>query len=155
MTKKELVQLFVTRKVSPEMKELAEYHQWLNYNPDEIEEKVEMLKMYLDNGFIPKCAELKNIYNWACVKSADDDTVVKSDDISIETFILHMRDEIFASKPSIFTRTSKWLSESGLENVPELVKFGSERMKRVHNIGPKAVSEVSRNLKKFYGISSW
>ena len=155
MTKKELIAMFVKNKINPSIKNLTEFLHWINYNPDEENEKVEFLSMYLSNGIEISISEMNNIFKWATEKSPDAENIIKSDDISIETFIEHMRDELFENSPSIFTRTSKWIIEKGFENVPQLAEFGSQRMKREFNIGEKSVVAVRNNLAKFYGISKW
>jgi hypothetical protein len=95
------------------------------------------------------------IYNWAYPEIKDSQEDVKSSDISINTFIEHMKDELFENSPSIFTRTSKWIISKDFKNVPELVAFGSERMRKEFSIGSRSVAAVRNNLEKFYGIQKW
>ena len=155
MERIELINMFVSRGISPSISELIEYHHWINYNPAEIEQKKSLLDSYLTNGIAIKSSELMKIYNWAYPEIKDSQEDVKSSDISINTFIEHMKDELFENSPSIFTRTSKWIISKDFKNVPELVAFGSERMSKEFSIGLRSVAAVRNNLEKFYGIQKW
>lgn len=155
MTKKELVQLFVMNKISPSVRDLTEYHHWLNYSPDEEAEKSELLKSYLSNGVVVSLAELKNIYEWVSEKNTDSEICIKTGDISIDTFIGYMRNDLWINDPSIFTRTKKWIERKRFENVQELIDLGPKQMSKEFNIGKKAVGVVRDILEKYYGIEQW
>ena len=155
MERIELINMFVSRGINPSISELIEYHHWINYNPAEIDQKKSLLDSYLANGIVIKATEMMNIYNWAYPEIKDCSEDIKSDDISINTFIAHMKDEIFDNSPSIFTRASKWIIGKDFKNVSELVAFGPERMSKEFSIGPRSVAAVRNNLKKFYGIQKW
>ena len=56
MEKIELINMFVSKSINPSVAELMEYHQWICSNPDEEEQKIELLEKYLANNVVIKAS---------------------------------------------------------------------------------------------------
>ena len=155
MEKLKLVEIFVSRNINPSITELMEYHQWICNNPEEEKQKLDLLTTYIANGIAPKASELKNIYNWVYSKVQEPVIIQKSDDLSIDTFYRHLREEFLPDRSSIYSRVRNCIYAYSFNSVTEMTAFGSIAMKQQRNSGKKTVDAIDVILRKYYGIEKW
>ena len=155
MEKLKLVEIFVYHHINPPITELMEYHQWICDDPNEEEQKIDLLKTYITYGIVPKASELKNIYNWVYSKVQEPAIMCETDDLSIDTFYRHLGEEFLPDFPSIYSRTRNCIYGTGFDNVTQLINFGSVAMNKQRNSGRKTIDAITAVLRKYYDVEKW